>query len=128
MFNKESVMPRLVPISNPEFPALLALRRTLWQLAFVGIVAAAILVRIAPGSGALASWCVLVPLSALAVHFRLVLRNLLQSHRDARRSIVSRRRPPPQARRARGGNPSNARRQSRSRPLRVPSQLGPLAR
>ena len=121
-------MPRLVPISNPEDEALLALRRTLWQLAFVGIVAAAILVRVASDSGALASWCVLVPLSALAVHFRQSLLNLLQAHRDGRHSIAPRRRPPPQARRARGGNPSNTRRQTRPRPLRVPSQVGPLAR
>jgi hypothetical protein len=121
-------MPHLVPISHPEDEALLALRRTLWQLAFVGIMAAAILVRVAPDSGALASWCVLVPLTALAVHFRAALFSLLQSHRDARQSITPHRRQPPQARRARGGNPSNTRRQSRPRPLRVPSQVGPLAR
>jgi len=121
-------MPRLVPTPDPEAPALLALRRTLWQLAFVGIVAAVVLVRVAPGSGALASWCVLVPLTALAVHFRQVLFNLLQSHRDARPSVAPRRKQPSQARRMRGGNPSNTRRPSRPRPLRVPSQVGPLAR
>ncbi|HEV2607863.1 MAG TPA: hypothetical protein VGT79_07765 [Xanthomonadaceae bacterium] len=121
-------MPSLVPISNPETPALLALRRTLWQLAFVGIVAAAVLARIAPDSGALASWCVLVPLSALAVHFRQALLNLLQSHRGARRSIVSRRRQPSQARRAGDGDRSNTRRPPRLRSLRVSSQVRPLTR
>ena len=74
-------MPRLVPISHSETLALLALRRTLWQLAFVGIVAAAILVRVAPDSRALAAWCILVPLNALAVHFRHVLRRLLPTRR-----------------------------------------------
>lgn len=121
-------MPRLVPLSTLETSALLALRRTLWQLALVGIVAAAILARIAPDSGALASWCVLLPLSALTVHFREALLNLLQSHRDARRSVGSRRRQPPQARRARGGDRSVTRRQPRSRPLHVPSQIRPPAR
>jgi len=127
-FNEESVMPRLVQISLPETPALLALRRTLWQLAFVGIVAAAILVRVAPNSGALASWCVLGPLSALAVHFRHTLLNLMQSHRVERRSIASRSRQPSQARRTADSDRSNTRRLPRPRSLRVPSQIRPLAR
>jgi short subunit dehydrogenase-like uncharacterized protein len=121
-------MPRLVPISNRATPALLALRRTLWQLAFVGIVAAAISIRVAPDSGALAWWCVLVPLNALAVHFRHVLLNLLQSYRDARRSMVSRRRQPSQARRTSDGDRSNTRRLPRPRSFRVPSQVRPLTR
>jgi hypothetical protein len=127
-FNGESVMPRLVPIFHPETPAVLALRRTLWQLAFVGIVTAALLARIAPGSGALASWFLLLPLSALAVHYRQALLDLLRSHRDIHSSAVSRRRQPAQARRARGGNPSSPRRQPRLRAQGVPSQVRPLAR
>jgi short subunit dehydrogenase-like uncharacterized protein len=121
-------MPHLVPISHPATAALLALRRTLWQLAFVGFLAAAILVRIAPESGALALWCVLLPLSALAVHFRQVLLNLLHLHRSARRTMVSRRRQPSQARRTGDGDQSNMRRMPRPRSLRVPSQVRPLAR
>jgi len=121
-------MPRLVPISHSDTPALLALRRTLWQLAFVGVTTAAAFVRIAPQFDMLALWCVLVPLTALTVHFRDTLLGLLRSHRDARRSVASRRRQPPQARRARGGSPTNTRRQVRPLPLRVPSQVRPLAR
>ena len=121
-------MPRLVPIVNPETPAVLALRRTLWQLAFVGIAAAAILARIAPDSSALASWCALLPLSALALHYRRALLGLLQSHRDSDRSAAPRRSRPAQACRARGGSPSSPRRQTRPRPLGNPSRVRPLAR
>jgi hypothetical protein len=121
-------MPRLVPISNPETPALLALRRTLWQLAFVGIATAVAVARIAPQFDLFALWCVLVPLSALTVHFRQALLNLLQSHRDARRSTVSHHVERPQARRARGDGISSNRRPSRARLPRDPSQVRPLAR
>jgi len=121
-------MPRLVPIFHTETPAVLALRRTLWQLAFVGVVAGSVIARIAPDSGALAAWCALVPLSALAVHYRQALLCLLQSHRDIHQSTASPRSRPAQARRARGGNPSNPRRQSRSRPLDGSAQVHSLAR
>lgn len=121
-------MPRLVPISNPETPALLALRRTLWQLAFVGIAIAVTLARTAPQFDLLALWCVLIPLSALAAYFRQTLFNLLKSHRDARRSIVSHHRQRPQARRASSDGPSNKRRPARACLQRDPSQMRPLAR
>lgn len=50
--------------------ALLALRRTLWQLAVVGVVSASVIAAIAPEAQAIALWCVLAPLAALATHFR----------------------------------------------------------
>jgi hypothetical protein len=53
-----------------EDTPLLALRRTLWQLAVVGVAAAVAMDRIAPDARAAAIWCALVPLSALAAHFR----------------------------------------------------------
>jgi len=121
-------MPRLVPIPTPETPALLALRRTLWQLAFVGIVAAAILTRIAPDAHALAAWCVLVPLSALAVHFRHPLLDLLRLHRGTRSPAGSHRRQTAQARRASGAKPSSPRRPARARPLQGPLPVRRLAR
>ncbi|MDP4157947.1 MAG: hypothetical protein Q8929_20160, partial [Bacillota bacterium] len=80
---KEPVMPHLIPTSDSETPALLALRRTLWQLAFLGILAAAAVARIAPQSGVIALWCALVPLSALAAHFRSTLLDMLPLHRSA---------------------------------------------
>ncbi len=57
--------------------ALLALRRTLLQLAVVGVVAAMALRWTAPDSGTLALWCALAPLSAFAVHCRSLLVSLL---------------------------------------------------
>ena len=122
-------MPRLVPIAATESPALLALRRTLWQLAILGIATATTLARIAPDSGSLALWCVLIPLSALAVHFRQTLLNLLLSHRRVHRDRATpRRMQRVQARRARGDdNAASKRRQARARLLRQ-AQLNQLAR
>jgi hypothetical protein len=57
--------------------ALLALRRTLLQLAVLGVAAAIALRWIAPESGTLALWCALAPLSAVAVHCRTLLASLL---------------------------------------------------
>ena len=123
-------MPRLIPISDADAPALLALRRTLWQFAILGIAAAATLARIAPQSGTLALWCVLVPLSALAAHFRHALLNLLRSHRHAdAEQRAPRRAQRPQARRARAdGTAARLRRQPRARQPRDPAQAGPRAR
>jgi hypothetical protein len=121
-FTEESVMPRLIAVSASETPALLALRRTLWQLAILGIAIAATLTRIAPQSDALALWCALIPLSALAMHFRHALWNAMSfrlahvDHALARRT----QRPRPQARRARG--------QLRVRLVRDAAKVGPLAR
>jgi len=121
-------MSRLIPISNSETRALLVLRRTLLQLAFVGGATAGALARLAPQFDLLAIWCVLVPLSALTVHFRQVLLSLLQLHRDARGSIASPHVQRPQARRSRGYGSSDKRRPSRARVPRDPSQMRPLAR
>jgi hypothetical protein len=124
-------MPRLIAVSASETPALLALRRTLWQLAILGIAIAATLTRIAPQSDALALWCALIPLSALAMHFRHALWNAMSfrlahvDHALARRT----QRPRPQARRARGdGASSSQRRQLRVRLVRDAAKVGPLAR
>ncbi len=122
-------MPQLVPISNPETSAVQALRRTLWQLAFVGIATALTLSRLAPDSAALASWCVLIPLCALVVHFRSALFNLLQAHRHAHGDDVAPRRiQNPQARRTHGDGLSSKRRPSRVRLARDTARLRPLAR
>ena len=56
--------------SAHEDEALLALRRTLWQLAVVGLATGIATTRLAPDAAAVAAWCVLVPLCALLVHFR----------------------------------------------------------
>jgi len=122
-------MPRLVPISHHETFAVQALRRTLWQLAFVGLATAAAIVRIAPDSRALASWCVLIPLCALAMHFRHRLLDLLSTHRRLHANqITSRRMQRPQARRAPGDGLSGKRRQSRVRLARDAARSSPLAR
>lgn len=121
-------MPRLVPIAATEIPALLALRRTLWQLAIIGIATAATLARIAPDSDSLALWCVLIPLSALAVHFRQPLLNLLLHRHVPRDRATPRRMQRAQARRAHGDdNAASKRRQARARLLRQ-AQLNRLAR
>ncbi|HEY2345349.1 MAG TPA: hypothetical protein VGH80_05620 [Xanthomonadaceae bacterium] len=75
-----------------EDEALLALRRTLWQLAVVGVAAAIAIERLAPDAGLVALWCVLVPLSALAVHFRseLLRRWTAQRQDDAPRARLRR--------------------------------------
>ena len=71
------------PFDPIEDSPLLALRRTLWQLAVVGVVAAIATQRVAPDTHAVALWCVLVPLSALAAHFRRELWDLCRVQRHA---------------------------------------------
>jgi hypothetical protein len=61
--------------------ALLALRRTLLQLAVLGVAAAVALPWIAPGSDTVAFWCALAPLSACTVHSRSLLASLLPMRR-----------------------------------------------
>ena len=120
-------MPRLVSLVASETPALLALRRTLWQLAFVGVAISVTLARVAPQPDALALWCTLVPLAALATHYRHALLDLLLSHWHADSDhAVSRRVQRPQARRARSIHGQH--RLARSRPLRDPAKTSPLAR
>jgi hypothetical protein len=124
-------MPRLIPISDSETPALLALRRTLWQLAVVGIAVAVAIVRIAPELGTIAFWSVLIPLSALVAYYRRTLLNMLLHRGEGVDSTACRRtqRQRPQARRARSdGAMPRLRRQLRSRQPRDPAHAGPFAR
>ncbi|MBS0214005.1 MAG: hypothetical protein JSR26_12660 [Proteobacteria bacterium] len=58
-----------------EDEALLALRRSLWQLAMLGVVMAILLPLALPGTGTIALWCALAPLAALATHYRNGLRH-----------------------------------------------------
>lgn len=66
-------MPRLVPITDLDSPALAGLHRSVWQLVALGIVAAAILLRIAPQHHAVTAWSALIPLIALATLHRRAL-------------------------------------------------------
>ena len=77
-------------ILQPASEALLALRRTLFQLAALGLIVALGLWKFAPGSGAAALWCALVPLSACAAHCRSLPAALLPARNQ--RSSVSRHR------------------------------------
>ncbi len=111
-------MPRLIPTRVSESPRLLALRRTLWQLSVLGIGAAATLAQRAPQFGTFALWCALIPLSALATHYRRTLlhavstRLQLGSAQSPRRRSV---RPRPQARRAIGSRATTKPQQVRAR-------------
>ncbi|MBS0194985.1 MAG: hypothetical protein JSR34_12175 [Proteobacteria bacterium] len=60
-----------------EDETLLALRRSLWQLAFAGMAAAVVIAQLLPTAGVAAAWCALAPLAALATHYRdsLLLRS-----------------------------------------------------
>jgi hypothetical protein len=107
-------MPHLTPISSTETPALLALRRTLWQLAFVGVATAATLARMAPQLHLLALWCVLLPSIALVVYFRHALLDATPMRRSTHAEPAGAiRRQRPQARRARSGAASGKRRPAR---------------
>ena len=88
-------MPRLLSIDNPQPAfALLALRRTLWQLAIVGAASAAALGMLADAPGVLPAWLILLPISALLVHHRdAVLARIGVVTTDGRRAIGPRRRP-----------------------------------
>ncbi len=109
-------MSRQIPTRVPESPLLLALQRTLWQLAVLGIGAAATLTQRAPQFGAIALWCALIPLSALATHYRRTLLHAVSTRwqlgyaQAARRRIV---RPRPQARRAIGSRATTKLQQAR---------------
>ena len=64
-------MPRLLSIDSPyPAPALLALRRTLWQLALLGAASAIAIGVLAEAPGILPIWLLLTPASALLVHHR----------------------------------------------------------
>ncbi len=96
-------MPRPALINATESAALPALRRSVWQLAVLGIAAAAMLVRLAPQDGVAAAWSAVLPLSALAALYRRELLDAIRAHRtalapnNARRRRASRSQP--QARR-----------------------------
>ena len=122
-------MPRLIPTSASETPALLALRRTLWQLAILGLAAAVTITRIAPHSGLLAAWCALIPLTALMTHYRHTFAALLFAHRTVQSERGPLRRVQrSQARRTRGDvATSRLRRQPRVQMPRDPAQAGPRA-
>ena len=97
-------MPRMVLINTNESLALLALRRSVWQLAVLGIATATALARIAPQYDVAAAWSALIPLSALATLYRQQLLDLISTQRKAVAPDNSRRRravrKQPQARRA----------------------------
>lgn len=88
-------MPRLLPIDNPHTAfALLALRRTLWQLAILGAASAIAIGALADAPGVLPAWLILLPISALLVHHRdAVLALIRVVATDQRRTINQRRRP-----------------------------------
>jgi len=96
--------------TRTDTPALLALRRSLWQLAFVGLAGGATLARLDPGAVTAASWCALVPLLALAVHYRGGLARAL-----ARLERIA---PAPHG--APGMRPAQARRTRRARGVDLP--------
>jgi hypothetical protein len=89
-------MPRLPPIENPQSAfALLALRRTLWQLALLASAIAVAVGMLSVAPGVLPIWLLLAPASALLVHHRDALRVLFRSTaRRDQRAIPTRRRSP----------------------------------
>jgi hypothetical protein len=73
-------MPRLLPIESPNpVPALLALRRTLWQLAMLGVASAIAIGMLAETPGVLPAWLLLTPIAALFVHHRETLLALVRA-------------------------------------------------
>ena len=88
-------MPRLVFIEDSRTAfALLALRRTLWQLAILGAASAATIAVLTDAPGVLPAWLILMPISALLVHHRDAVFALIRVvATDQRRTIGQRRRP-----------------------------------
>lgn len=86
-------MPRLLA-AEPVYPApaLLALRRTLWQLAMLGIAGAVAICALADVPGVLPAWLLLAPISALLAHHRASWLALLRTAADANRTSYPRRR------------------------------------
>jgi len=88
-------MPRLLPIENPNnLLALLALRRTLWQLAILGIASAIAIGILAKTPGVLPTWLLLAPIAALLVHHRETLLALVRAAAHIDRRAANPRRPP----------------------------------
>ena len=88
-------MPHLLPIDNPHTAfALLALRRTLWQLAILSVIGAAAICALADAPGVLPAWLIWLPICSLLVHHRdAVLARIRVVTTDERRAIGPRRRP-----------------------------------
>ncbi|MEO5596781.1 MAG: hypothetical protein ABIQ97_06490 [Lysobacteraceae bacterium] len=75
--------------------AFIGLRRSLWQLAIVAAGAAMISVWMSPAPGVLPAWLLLLPISALLVHYRDAISCLLRARVDAASNDAERRRRAP---------------------------------
>jgi hypothetical protein len=79
-------MPRLLPIENPNStPTLLALRRTLWQLATLCAASAVAILAFDDAPGTLPVWLLLMPTTALFVHHRAALLALIRRAAEGER-------------------------------------------
>ena len=88
-------MPRLLSIENSDnSPALLALRRTLWQLAILGVASAIAIGVLVDASGVLPAWLLLTPITALLVHHRHALLALLRTAANVESGVSNPRRRP----------------------------------
>jgi hypothetical protein len=85
-------MPRLLP-TETQHPALLALRRTLWQLAILCIISASAIGALTDAPGVLPAWLLLTPITALLAHHRVVLLALFRTAVHVERGAGARRRP-----------------------------------
>lgn len=112
-------MPRLISTENPQTAfAMLVLRRSLWQLAILGVASAIAIGALADAPGVLPVWLLLVPACALCVHHRGAVLALVRAvATDRRRPIGPRRRP--------ASRPANRRSETVSR-RRVPRPALPV--
>lgn len=110
-------MPRLLSTENPH-PALLALRRTLWQLAILGVASATAIGMLADAPGVLPAWLLLTPIAALIAHHRQTLLALLRSVASVERGVGTARRRPLR-RQARQRNEAMSRRRLSRQPLQA---------
>jgi len=87
-------MPRMILVESPRSAmALLALRRSLWQLAILGAAGAAAFDAWADVPGVLPAWLILLPLSALGTHHRDAVFALIRAvAKDERQPLSPRRR------------------------------------
>ena len=104
-------MQRLLSSDNPHpAPALLALRRTLWQLAILGVASATALVALADAPGMLPAWMILLPISALLVHHRDAVLALIRLVTTDEQYTKNRRRRPVSRQASRRSEPMSRRR------------------
>ncbi len=88
-------MPHLLAIENPHpVFALLALRRTLWQLAILGVASAVMIDALTDAPGMLPAWLILLPSSALFAHHRDVLFTLWRAAANRQRGAIQQHRRP----------------------------------